>query len=374
MSRLAYLKNIRRIVVKLGSRVLTDDNGTLDCNVISQICADLAKLRKQGKQVVLVSSGAVAAGRNAFQLLDKSPSIPQKQAAAAIGQPRLMKIYQEQFEQYGLITGQLLLTADDLANRRRFLNARATLETLLDVGAIPIINENDTIAVAEIKFGDNDNLSALVTNLVEANLLLILTDIDGLYTANPADNPNAELISLVPTITRDIEHAAGKSSSNIGTGGMATKVAAAKKATRYGVPAMMVKGNLPGVITAAISGEEVGTLFLPADKGMNRRKHWIAYSLRPAGKLLVDDGAVKALIEKGTSLLPSGICAVEGKFERGSCVRICSQDGQEFARGISDYGSKEVALIARHKSSDIESLLGYRYGDVVVHRDNLVLR
>jgi len=374
VTRLTYLANARRIVIKLGSRLLTDDGGALDCTVIRQICADLVKLRKQGKQVILVSSGAVAAGRKPLNLTGKSLSIPQKQAAAAVGQPLLMKIYQEQFEQYGLTTGQLLLTADDLANRRRFLNARSTLETLLDAGVVPIINENDTVAVAEIKFGDNDNLSALVTNLVEANLLLILTDIEGLYTANPADDPAAELIKLVPEITKEIERAAGKSSSNIGTGGMATKVAAAKKATRYGVPTMMVKGNLPGIITAAMSGEDVGTLFLPADKGMNRRKHWIAYSLRPAGKIFVDQGAVKAIAEKGTSLLPSGVCSVEGRFERGSCVRICNQEGHEFARGIADYGSKEIALIARHKSCDIESLLGYRYGDVVVHRDNLSLR
>lgn len=372
--RKQYLKQIRRVVIKVGSRVLTDESGSLDSAVIRQLCGDLATLHSQGIQVVLVSSGAVAAGRNALGMTERPGAIPQKQAAAAVGQPRLMRLYQEGFEEHGLVTGQLLLTADDLASRQRFLNARATLETLLEAGAVPVINENDTVAVAEIKFGDNDNLSALVTNLVEANLLLILTDIEGLYTANPSIDPTASLIPLVRSITKEIERAAGGSGSSVGTGGMATKVAAARKAARYGVPTLIAPGKRPGVIQAAVSGEEIGTLFLPSDKGLNRRKHWIAYTLRPAGKLLVDIGARTALLEKGTSLLSSGIRSVEGRFERGSSVRICGPDGVEFARGLSDYGSDEIARIAGHKSSEIEELLGYRYGDAVVHRDNLVLK
>lgn len=372
--RRPYLKNIRRVVVKVGSRVLTDDTGSLDSSVISNICSDLACLNKQGIQVVLVSSGAVAAGRNALGMMERSCTIPQKQAAAAVGQPRLMRLYQEHFEQHGLVTGQVLLTADDLASRQRFLNARSTLEALLDANSVPVINENDTVAVAEIKFGDNDNLSALVTNLVESDLLLILTDIDGLYTANPATNPDAQMIPLVRSITKEIERSAGGSGSSVGTGGMATKVAAAKKAARYGVPTLMVPGKRAGVICAAVAGEEVGTLFLPADKGMNRRKHWIAYTLRPVGKVMVDAGARTALLEKGTSLLPSGIRSVEGRFDRGSCVRICGMDGVEFARGVTDYGSEEIVKVSGHKSAEIEELLGYRYGDAVVHRDNLVLR
>ncbi|CAH2031835.1 glutamate 5-kinase [Trichlorobacter ammonificans] len=372
--RREFLKNIRRVVIKLGSRVLTDDSGSLDGTVIRQLCSDVAELRMRGIQVVLVSSGAVAAGRNALGMPERSGTIPQKQAAAAVGQPRLMRLYQECFEQHGLVTGQVLLTADDLASRQRFLNARGTLEALLAAGAVPVINENDTVTVAEIKFGDNDNLSALVTNLVEANLLLILTDIEGLYTANPAIDPTARLIPLVRSVTREIERAAGGSGSSVGTGGMATKVAAAKKAARYGVPTLMAPGKRPGVIGAALAGTEIGTLFLPADKGLNRRKHWIAYTLRPAGKVLVDAGARTALLEKGTSLLPSGIQAVEGRFERGSCVRICGPDGEEFARGVSDYGSAEIALIAGRKSAEIEEVLGYHYGDAVVHRDNLALK
>lgn len=372
--RREYLKHIRRVVIKVGSRVLTDEAGSLDSVVIRQICADLAALHGKGIQVVLVSSGAVAAGRNALGMMDRSCTIPQKQAAAAVGQPRLMRLYQESLEEHGLVTGQVLLTADDLASRQRFLNARGTLEALLEAGAVPVINENDTVAVAEIKFGDNDNLSALVTNLVEANLLLILTDIEGLYTANPALDPDARLIPLVRSVTKEIERAAGGSGSNVGTGGMATKVAAARKAARYGVPTLMAPGKRPGVIQAAVAGQEIGTLFLPSDKGLNRRKHWIAYTLRPAGRVLVDAGARTALLEKGTSLLSSGIRSVEGRFERGSCVRICGPDGVEFARGVSDYASDEIHRIAGHKSVEIEELLGYRYGDAVVHRDNLVLK
>jgi glutamate 5-kinase len=284
-----------------------------------------------------------------------------------------MRLYEESLEQHGLVTAQVLLTADDLANRNRFLNSRATLEALLEAGAVPVINENDTVAVAEIKFGDNDNLSALVTNLVEADLLLILTDIEGLYSANPVDDPEARLIPLVKSITREIEKAAGGSGSRVGTGGMATKVAAAKKASRSGVATIMIPGKKPGVLLSAIQGEEVGTLFMPAHEGINSRKHWIAFTLRPSGRVMVDDGARKALLEKGTSLLSSGVVSVDGRFERGSCVRICGPDGQEFARGVSDYGSDEIALLAGHKSNEIEAILGYRYGDEVVHRDNLVI-
>ncbi|WP_281184527.1 glutamate 5-kinase [Trichlorobacter lovleyi] len=371
--RRGLLQQVRRVVIKVGSRVLTVEGGGLDYDAISRLCDEMAGLRQQGIEVILVSSGAVAAGRDALRSADTTLTIPQKQAAAAVGQPLLMQAYQQACTCHGLVTAQILLTAEDLANRNRFLNARTTLEALLTAGALPVINENDSVAVAEIKFGDNDNLSALVTSLAEADLLLILTDIEGLYSANPASDPDAQLIPLVRSITREIERMAGGSSSNVGTGGMATKVTAAKKAARFGVPTILAPGKQPGVITAAVSGQEIGTLFLPATDGLNRRKHWIAYTLRPAGKVLVDAGAQKALVEKGTSLLPSGITGVEGRFERGRCVRICGPDGTEIARGLADYSSSEIQLIAGHKSAEIEQLLGYRYGDDVVHRDNLVL-
>lgn len=371
--RREQLKQVRRVVIKVGSRVLTVDSGGLDVGVITRLCDEIADLRKQGLEVILVSSGAVAAGRDALRSPDSHLTMPQKQAAAAVGQPLLMQAYQQACTRHGLVTAQILLTADDLANRGRFLNARTTLESLLSAEVLPVINENDSVAFAEIKFGDNDNLSALVTSLAEADLLLILTDIEGLYTADPCSDPDARLIPLVRSITRDVERMAGSSGSNVGTGGMATKVSAAKKAARYGVPTILAPGKQPGIVTAALAGEEVGTYFVPVKEGLNRRKHWIAYTLRPTGKLLVDAGACRALLEKGTSLLPSGITGVEGRFERACCVRICGPDGVEIARGLADYSSLEVALLAGRKSSEIEQILGYRYGDEVVHRDNLVL-
>lgn len=371
--RSELLGNLRRVVVKVGSRVLTDENGMLDTAIIRGLCDDMANLMGNGIQVVLVSSGAIAAGRSLLGMTERPRTIPQKQAAAAVGQTQLMRAYEEAFSRHRIVVGQLLLTAEDLASRCRFLNARATIDELLSSGVVPVINENDTVAVDEIKFGDNDNLSALVTNLTEAGLLLILTDIDGFYSSDPKINPEARLISLVHGINRDVEKAAGGTGSSVGTGGMATKIAAAKKAGKSGVPAIMACGHKKGVISAAVSGEDVGTLFLPAGEGINRRKHWIAYTLRPSGRIMVDRGASMALLEKGTSLLPSGVVGVEGRFERGACVRICEESGGEIARGLADYGSAEIERLAGHRSSDIEELLGYRYGDEVVHRDNLVL-
>lgn len=371
--RSEYLKNIKRIVIKIGSRVLTDDDGAMDVRIIGQLCTEISAAIQNGLQVIMVSSGAVAAGRNLLGMTEKPKTIPQKQAAAAVGQPRLMRLYEEAFSHNDIVTAQLLLTSDDLSSRDRFLNARATIEELLNAGAIPVINENDTVAVSEIKFGDNDNLSALVTNLTEAQLLLILTDIEGFYSSNPQTDPDARLIPLVKTITRDIEKAAGGSSSSVGTGGMATKVAAAKKAGKSGAYTIIAPGKQAGVVDAAINGQETGTLFLPSVEGLNRRKHWIAYTLRASGRLIVDNGAKKALLEKGTSLLPSGVTQVEGRFERGACLRICGSDGREFARGLSDYSSEEASAIIGRKSGEIESILGYRYGEELIHRDNLVI-
>lgn len=367
------LKTVKRVVIKIGSKVLTDSDGSLDLAVMSRICDEIAQLRQNGTEVVLVSSGAIAAGRSELGLFDKPRTIPHKQAAAAVGQTRLMQAYQNSFEPHLLKTAQLLLTSEDLGSRQRFLNARATIDALLGFGIVPIINENDTVVVDEIKFGDNDNLSALVTNVAEAHLLLILTDIDGFYSADPNINPDATLIHLVKIITKDLERAAGGSGSSVGTGGMATKIAAAKKAGKNGVATIMVSGKKSGIITSALTGDEVGTLFLPSGSSLNRRKHWIAYTLKPSGKIIVDDGARNALLKRGKSLLPSGVTRLEGKFERGSSVRLCGLDGVEFARGLSDYSSAEAARLVGCKSSDIETILGYHYGDVIVHRDNLVL-
>jgi glutamate 5-kinase len=238
---------------------------------------------------------------------------------------------------------------------------------------IPIINENDTVVVEEIKFGDNDNLSALVTNLVDAPLLVILTDIDGLYNANPQSNPDAKLIPLVKTVTRELEQAAGGSGSSVGTGGMITKLTAAKKAAKSGAATLIVNGTAPNILTAAVHGEQVGTFFLPAAASLSSRKHWLAFTLRPQGRIMVDAGASRVLRQDGRSLLPSGIVRIEGDFERGACVRLCDQEGTEFARGIADYASSELFKILGHRSADIEEILGYRYGDEVIHRDNLVV-
>jgi glutamate 5-kinase len=371
--RIKLLKSVKRLVIKIGSRVLTDADGALDTVVIGRICDEIALLRMQELQVVVVSSGAIAAGRSELGLTDKPRTIPHKQAAAAVGQTHLMQAYQRALTPHNLKAAQVLLTSEDLGSRQRFLNARATIDALLGFGIVPIINENDTVVVDEIKFGDNDNLSALVTNVAEAHLLLILTDIEGFYSADPNTNPDAVLIPLIKGITREVERAAGGSGSAVGTGGMATKVAAAKKAGKNGIATIMVCGKKGGIITAALRGDEVGTLFLPAETGLNRRKHWIAYTLKPTGRIFVDDGARNALLKKGKSLLPSGIIRVEGKFERGACVRLCGLDEVEFARGLSDYSSAESTRLAGSKSSQIEEILGYYYGDVVIHRDNLVL-
>jgi len=371
--RKELLKTVKRVVIKIGSRVLTDPCGALDMAVIGRICDEISLLHQQGLQVLVVSSGAIAAGRSELGLTDKPRTIPHKQAAAAVGQTRLMQAYECSLAPHNLKVAQVLLTSEDLGSRQRFLNARATLDALLGFGIIPIINENDTVVVEEIKFGDNDNLSALVTNVAEAHLLLILTDIEGFYSADPNIHPDATLIPLIKGITREVERAAGGSGSAVGTGGMATKVAAAKKAGKNGVATIMVSGKRSGIIVAAMQGQEVGTLFLPTEIGINRRKHWIAYTLKPSGRIIVDDGARNALLKKGKSLLPSGVVRVEGKFERGACVRLCGLDGVEFARGLSDYSSGESTRLVGCKSLEIEGILGYYYGDVIVHRDNLVL-
>jgi len=371
--RKKILAKFKRIVIKIGSRVLTADDGSLDAAFLDSLALEIARLREKGVEVLVVSSGAIAAGIRELGLPERPRTIPQKQATAAVGQSKLMQAYEESFSRRDLKVAQVLLTGDDLANRRRFLNARGTLDALLSYSVVPIINENDTVVVEEIKFGDNDNLSALVTSLVEANLLIIMTDIDGFYDGDPRSNPDARLVPLVRAVTRRVERAAAGSGSSVGTGGMATKIAAAKRAGRYGVATLIINGRKPGTLARALAGEEVGTLFLPSEESLNRRKHWIAYTLRPRGRIFVDTGALVALSRHGKSLLPSGVSRVEGDFERGSCVRVCGLDGTEFARGIVDYSRQEIEKILGRKTSEIEHILGYRYGDEVIHRDNLVI-
>lgn len=371
--RAEFLNNIKRVVIKIGSRILTGADGDLDRRWMSALAAEVTALRNSDREVIIVSSGAVAAGRKLLGITERPRTIPQKQAAAAVGQPHLMREYEGAFLAFGCRVAQILLTREDLADRQRYLNARTTLETLLEFGIVPIINENDTVAVEEIKFGDNDNLSALVTNLVDAGLLVIMTDIDGLYDADPRSQPTAKLIPLVKTVTKEMERAAGGSSSVVGTGGMATKLAAAKKSGRAGAATVIINGMDPQILSRLFSGEELGTLVLPAAQSLTSRKHWLAFTLRPQGKICVDAGAATVLRKEGKSLLASGVVRIEGNFERGSCIRVCDQDGTEFARGIADYSSSETAQIMGHKSLEIEDILGYRYGDALIHRDNFVL-
>ncbi|APG27794.1 glutamate 5-kinase [Syntrophotalea acetylenivorans] len=371
--RKELLAQVKRVVIKVGSGVLVGQDG-VDPAIIEALVKDLCKVVEQGYEVLLVSSGAVATGKGDLGIVGRPPTIPLKQAAAAIGQSRLMRYYKDAFRTCGRRVAQILLTRDDLANRRRFLNARNTLMTLLEYGIIPIINENDTVVVDEIRFGDNDNLSALVTNLAESDLLVILSDVDGLYDSNPRTNPQARLINKIEHITPEIEGMAGGAGSEVGTGGMATKIEAAKRASLYGVSTVIVNGRQPHVLSRLFAGEELGSWFLPAVDRLNARKHWIAFTKKIRGRLLLDEGAHQALADKGKSLLPSGIIEVEGNFERGDAVRLCDAEGREFARGIINYSQAELVRIQGHNSQDIEELLGYQYGAEVVHRDNLVLK
>jgi len=369
----ALLERAKRVVVKVGSGVIAA-GGVLEEQQIEAVTSGVCELLKRNLEVVLVSSGAVAAGKGALGIEGRPATIPLQQAAAAIGQSRLMRAYKDSFEGYQQTVAQILLTRDDLGHRRRYLNARNTLMTLIEHHITPIINENDTVVVEEIRFGDNDNLSALVCQLVEADLLIILSDVDGLYDKDPSGHSDAKLIAEVQEITPQIEAIAGTSSTLVGTGGMATKLQAARTATQSGVTTLIVNGRKAGVLAEVFDGVSHGTLFLPNPKKMTARKHWIAFSKRTRGSLYLDEGACRALSKGGKSLLPSGIARFEGNFDRGDAVKLCNLDGEEFARGVIGYSHLELARIAGCKSSEIEACLGYKYGDEVVHRDNLVLK
>jgi glutamate 5-kinase len=370
--RKALLAHVRRVVVKVGSGVISNADG-LEYDRVAELSADICQLLDRGLEVVLVSSGAISAGKGQLGIVGRPQTIPQKQAAAAIGQTRIIHEYKETFQKLSHNVAQVLLTRDALSNRRRYLNARNTVMTLLEYGVTPIVNENDTVVVDEIRFGDNDNLSALVTNLVEADLLVILSDVDGLYDRDPSENPHAELIPIVERVTPDVEAMGGKGSSDLGTGGMRTKLKAAKRAALSGVGTLIVNGRNANILSRIFDGEEVGTYFLPAQSKMTAKKHWIAFSKKPRGKLLIDAGGQRAVIKHGKSLLPSGICGVEGGFERGDAVRLCNRDGEEFARGVISYSLAETLRIMGKQTAEIEEILGYKYRDEVVCRDNLVL-
>jgi glutamate 5-kinase len=370
--RSSLLSHVKRVIVKIGSGVLSDEAG-LDQPMLASIASDLCDLREQGLELIVVSSGAVAAGKGQLGIVGRPRTIPQKQAAAAIGQTRIIRAYKETFLGRGQMVAQILLTRDDLSNRRRYLNARNTLTTLLEYGVTPIVNENDTVVVEELRFGDNDNLSALVTSLIEGDLLVILSDVDGFYDSDPSENPAARLIPLVERITPQIEALAGEAKGTLGTGGMATKVKAAKRVGLAGVGTLIVNGRTPGILRRVFAGEEVGSYFLPALSKLTAKKRWIAFSKKPRGKLLVDAGACDAVVRQGKSLLPSGIRGIEGNFERGDAVRICDAGGAEFAKGVVGYSQAELVRIIGRQCSEIEAILGYKYRDEIICRDDLVL-
>lgn len=370
--RKALLAHVKRVVVKIGSGVISTDAG-LDPERVAALSTEVCQLLDRGYEMILVSSGAISAGKGQLGISGRPQTIPQKQAAAAIGQTRIIREYKETFTANSYNVAQVLLTRDDLSNRRRYLNARNTVMTLLEYGVTPIVNENDTVVVEELRFGDNDNLSALVTNLVEADLLIILSDVDGLYNQDPALHPGASLIPVVERITPAIEALGGKGRGTLGTGGMATKLKAAKKAALSGVGTLIVNGRTPSILGQVFAGEDVGTYVLPGQSRLTAKKHWIAFSKKPRGKLLVDDGGRRAIIERGKSLLPSGICGVEGSFERGDAVRLCDCEGREFARGVISYSLAETLLVMGKQCSELAQILGYKYRDEVVYRDNLVI-
>jgi glutamate 5-kinase len=372
MTRKEQLGSVKRIIVKVGSAVLTGENG-IDLEIIEQLAADMAALRAQGFHVIFVSSGAIASGKHRLGIEGKLKNLPQKQAAAAIGQGRLMRVYSNAFGKHGLFVGQVLLTMSDITDRKRFLNIRNTLFQLLEWGVIPIINENDTVAVDEIKFGDNDNLAAMVAHIVEAQLVVNLTSTSGLYDQNPSSSKKAKLISLVTEITDEIENAASDEGTSAGTGGMKSKVLAARKVISFGTPYIIAPGKRPGILQEIMGGKEIGTLFLPASDHLNSRKYWIAFTLRSRGRLTVDDGAKSALLQDGKSLLPSGITHVDGDFASGDAVSCVDAAGNTIARGLVNYSSEDIKKIMGLKSSQIEQALGYKDYDEAIHRDNLAV-
>ena len=374
MHNLRYetLAHTKKILIKIGSAVLTGTDG-LDLKIVNSLVAEMSELVHHGYSVVLVTSGAIASGKKRLNITGKLKSIPEKQAAAAVGQGRLMRVYSKSFEKNGLHVAQILLTLSDLTDRQRFLNIRNTLSTLMDWKVIPIINENDTVAVDEIKFGDNDNLASMIANIVEADLFINLTNIAGLYDCNPAEHKKARFIGLVREFTDEIEAIATAQTSSVGTGGMKSKVLAAKRVTAIGIPCIIAPGKKKKVLTDIIAGKEIGTLFLPMADRLNSKKYWIAFTLRSRGKLIVDDGARKALLEKGKSLLPSGIIDVEGDFALGDPVTCVDSKGTVIAKGLVNFSSAEIRKIMGLKTAKIEQILGHKDYEEVIHRDNLAI-
>lgn len=371
--RLPYFQKSKRIVIKVGSAVLTSGN-CMNLDVINNLAKGISFLRGIGREVILVSSGAVAAGKKKISLNDTHEiSLKEKQALAAIGQSHLMHIYDNAFEKFNLKIAQLLLTHSDLAHRERYLNFKNTLNTLLAMGVIPIINENDTVSTEELQFGDNDNLGALVTNLMEGDLFICLTDVDCLYTGNPNSQDDAKPVYIVEEVNSEIEKMAGNSTSALGTGGMQSKIAAAKKVAAGGGSSFIGPGRTSDILQKLFGGEIIGTFFLPRRKRLQGRKQWIAFVLKPKGTIILDDGAAQAVCAGGKSLLPSGIIGVDGLFLAHDSIQCTDVSGKIIAVGLVNYRSEDIKRIMGNQSEKIFEILGYKDSNVIIHRDNLVL-
>jgi glutamate 5-kinase len=367
------LRRVRRVVVKIGSQILSSSDGIEEARV-RELVRELARLHDQKKELVVVSSGAVAAGMTRLGRKQRPRTIPEKQALAAVGQIKLMALYERYFAKYDKSVAQLLLTHADLANRQRYINAKHTFQMLLKSSIVPIVNENDTVAVEEMKFGDNDHLSALVATLLGADLLVILSDVEGVYDRDPRLYQDANLIPLIEDVKKIKTNLVGTSQSIFGTGGIATKIAAGEEAAVAGIPTIITSGLNGAALKRVFDNQDsVGTLILPDQNRLSHRKHWIAYNLKPAGDVIVDAGAHEALVQKGRSLLPSGLKEVRGSFGVGECVRCLDLDGREFARGLVNYSASELNQIKGLHTSKIEKALGYKAYDEIIHRDDLVV-
>jgi glutamate 5-kinase len=367
------LLHAKRIVVKLGSNVITARDG-LNLDVIETISNQISILMSRGIEVILVSSGAMAAGMRKMEMAHRPDEIPKRQAISAIGQSGVMNAYEECFSVHGIKIAQILLTGDDLTNRKRYLNSRNTLHTLIDWKIVPIINENDTIMVEEIKLGDNDNLAAMITLLMDADFLFILTDIDGLYDKDPRQFSDAKLIPKVRQIKREIEDFAGSIPGALGTGGMLSKIQAAQKVTSAGIPMIVARGNGDNVLLKLFGGQDFGTYFVPKEGKMASRKCWIAHTLAPKGSIVIDEGAVRAVRQNGKSLLPIGVVAVEGDFGEGAAVNFRTSDNEVIGVGLVNYSSTDIKLIKGLKTYQIKACLGGKHYDEIIHRNNLVLK
>lgn len=371
------LPQINTLVVKVGSNILTQKDKGVNLEFLSSFVSQICEIKKQVENIVIVSSGAVGAGFKILGFDSRPTDIIDRQACAAVGQARLIWYYDKEFEKYNVIPAQILITKDDFANRRRYLNARYTIRRLLEMGVVPIINENDSVVIEELKyienFSDNDNLSALVGGLIGADMLLIMSDVDGLYDSDPTNNPDAKRVGEVKYINEELFSLAGSSVSGVGTGGMKSKLTAASKALDAGCCVGIINGRKDGAMLDFLRGEDIGTYFSHTEDALSRRHHWIAYAAGATGILKLDKGAVNALIHKKKSLLPGGIVAVEGDFEMGDVVSVCDEDGKEIARGKVRYNSLDLDRIKGKKTSDIFDILGYKFTDEIIHRDDLVV-